>query len=70
MVEDYPRRLPSRQNLVNLPTGQEFIMPQGAPPLIAFVRSFRAAPCILEKQNEPELQFLVHKVDYLVSVKE
>ena len=33
MLEDYPRLLPSWRDLVNLPTGQEFIMPQGAPVL-------------------------------------
>ena len=79
MLEDYPRLLPSRRDLVNLPTGQEFIMPQEAPhgpsqELLHitrhFWRSFRAPLRILEKQNEPELQFLVHKVNYLVSVKE
>jgi len=36
MVEDYPRLLPNRLDLVTLPAGQEFIMPQGVPPLIAW----------------------------------
>ena len=36
MLEDYPRLFPSGPDLVILPTGQEFIMSQGAPPLIAW----------------------------------
>ena len=36
LLEDYPRLLPTRTDLVILPTGQEFIMKQGVPELIAW----------------------------------
>jgi len=36
MLEDYPRILPTREDLVILPTGQEFIMNQGVPELVAW----------------------------------
>jgi len=36
MLEDYPRILPGNEDLVILPTGQEFIMSQGAPELVAW----------------------------------
>jgi len=36
MLEDYPRILPAREDLVILPVGQEFIMNQGVPKLVAW----------------------------------
>ena len=36
MLEDYPRILPAREDLVVLPAGQEFIMNQGVPDLVAW----------------------------------
>ena len=36
LLEDYPHLLPTRTDLVILPTGQEFIMKQGVPELIAW----------------------------------
>jgi len=36
MLEDYPRMLPTQSDLVMMPTGQEFLMQEGVPPLIAW----------------------------------
>ena len=36
MLEDYPRILPAGEDLVILPTGQDFIMNQGVPELVAW----------------------------------
>ena len=36
LLEDYPRRIPQQQDLVSMPLGQEFLMQQGIPQLIAW----------------------------------
>ena len=36
MLEDYPRALPTQSDLVVMPTGQEFLIREGVPPLIAW----------------------------------
>ena len=39
MLEDYPRMLLTQSDLVMMPVGQEFLMREGAPPLIAWAIS-------------------------------
>ena len=76
MLEDYLRILPAKEDLVILPAGQEFIMNQGVPELVAwsisgnssnheeFLR--RLQPSSLETKNTIKLQLLVLKMVSLV----
>ena len=36
LLEDYPRRIPQHRDLVSMPLGQEFLMQQGVPQLVAW----------------------------------
>ena len=69
MLEDYPRILPAKEDLVILPTCQVFIMSQGVLELVAWpisgsplhheIRGFSPSPRIMETQNTVKLQLLV-----------